>query len=71
MGRKEFVHDSRGYVLMADERDVAVSYSKRQDVHSWASEQNMTIEYQGTLAGTDVWRIRNEQHRAWFIMKWS
>ena len=71
MSRKEFAYDARGYVLMGDARDVAVSYDNRQAVYDWAGQQGMTVEYQGTLGGTDLWRIRNEQDRAWFIMRWA
>jgi hypothetical protein len=68
---KEFVHTDRGYVLMGDSRDIAVSYSHRQALYDWASENKITIEYQGTLDGTDLWRVREEQHRSWFVLKWS
>ena len=71
MGRKEFGRDDRGYVYMSDERDIGIPYSKRQEVYDWAGANGITIEYQGTLGGTDVWRVRDEQQRAWFNLRWS
>lgn len=71
MARKELVHDLNGYVLMGDERDIVVPYSRRQEVYDWAGQNRITIEYQGTLGGTDVWRVRDDQQRAWFTLKWQ
>jgi hypothetical protein len=56
---------------MSDERDIGISYSKRQEVYEWAGANGITIEYQGTLGGVDVWRVRDDQQRAWFTLKWS
>jgi len=71
MSRKEFAHNDRGYVLLGDEKDVAVSYTFRQEVYEWCGANKITIEYQGTLSGTDVWRVRDEQQRMWFTLRWS
>lgn len=69
--RKEFAHDSRGYVFVSDSRDIAVPYSRRQEVYEWAGQNGILVEYQGTLGGTDVWRVKDEQHRAWFNLRWA
>jgi hypothetical protein len=71
MGRKEFGRDDRGYVFMSDERDIATPWSKRHEVHAWAEQNKIAIEYQGTLGGLDVWRVRDDQQRAWFNLRWS
>jgi hypothetical protein len=70
MAHKEFARhgDLR---LVSDERDIATPYSKRQEVYKWSGTNGITIEYQGTLGGTDVWRVHDEQHRAWFRLKWQ
>lgn len=57
--------------LVGDSRDVTVAYSLRQSVWDWCTENNITVEYQGTLGDTDLWRVRDEQQRAWFNLKWS
>lgn len=69
--RKVFATDTRGYVFMGDSRDIAVPYNKRQEVFDWCGENKITVEYQGTMAGTDLWRIRDEQQRVWFSLRWA
>jgi hypothetical protein len=71
MALKEFAHDPRGYRFMSDARDIAVPFSRRHEVWDWAYENRIVIQYQGTLNGTDVWRIQDDQHRAWFALRWS
>ena len=70
MALKEFAQDARGYVFMSDEKDIAVPFSYRQEVYEWCGENKIIIEYQGTLGGTDVWRIKDDQQRAWFALRW-
>ena len=70
-GTKIFAQDARGYVIMGDERDIATPYPQRQEVHAWAAENKIIIEYQGTMAGIDVWRIKDDQQRAWFALRWQ
>lgn len=71
MAQKEFGRAQSGYVFMCDERDIGTLYSKRQEVYEWAGQNGITIEYQGTLGGVDVWRVRDEQQRAWFTLRWT
>lgn len=71
MGLKEFAQDARGFVFVSDERDIAVLHSLRQQVYEWAGANGITVEYKGTLGGVDVWRVRDEQSRAWFALKWQ
>lgn len=71
MALKEFATDARGYVFMSDEHNIATPYLRRQEVYQWASQNGITIEYQGTLAGVDVWRVQDEEQRAWFNLKWQ
>lgn len=71
MALKEFATDARGYVFMSDERDIATPFSQRQEVYEWAGQNGITIEYQGTLGGKDVWRIKDDQQRAWFTLRWQ
>lgn len=67
---KVFATDTRGYVFMGDSRDIAIASNKRQEVWDWCHANKITPEYQGTMAGTDLWRIRNEQQRVWFSLRW-
>lgn len=70
MSRKDFAYDDRGYVFTSDKRDIGVPAVNRQDVYDWGVASGVAVEYQGTLFGTDVWRVRNEQHRVLFLLKW-
>ena len=57
--------------LVGDSRDIAVSYDKRKQVWNWCHENDITVTYEGSLAGTDLWRVKNDEQRAWFILKWA
>lgn len=70
MGTKTFAEKGR-VQLVGDERDVAVVSNYREDVWAWCDANNIEVEYQGTLAKVDLWRIRNEQQRVAFLLKWS
>jgi hypothetical protein len=59
------------YVSVIDTIDVVISYTKRQEVYDWCSEHNIEIEYQGTMMGTDVWRVKDEKQRLWFKLRWQ
>ena len=57
--------------LVGDNRDVAVSYKLRADVWAWCQVNEINLEYQGSLAGIDLWRAVDEKHRMWFTLRWS
>ena len=60
----------QGYIFFSDARDIETPFSKRQEVYDWAGANGIAIEFQGTLGGTDVWRVKDEQQRTWFTLKW-
>jgi hypothetical protein len=66
----DHVTDSRGYVLRGDSRGILVDWQQRQAVWDWADQQNITVQYQGTLAGVDLWYVRDDQDRAFFALRW-
>ena len=62
--------------LVGDERDVGVAAWWRDAVWQWCEDNKINLEYQGTLyqgtlAGIDLWRIKDEEQRAWFILRWA
>lgn len=65
------VIDSRWYVLMGDSRGIVTPYEKRHEVYEWAQTNNIEIEFQGSLDGKDLWYVKNDQHRAWFVLRWA
>ncbi len=57
--------------LRSDTRDIQVASQHRNAVWDWCYDNGITVEYQGTLYRTDVWRVRDPQHRMWFQLRWS
>ena len=70
MGTKTF-SEQDGLKFVGDERDIGVISNYRQDVWDWCDANNVDLEYQGTLGGLDVWRIKNEKQRTAFILRWQ
>ena len=68
--RKKFVIDS-GVALMADERGVLTNFPDREEVWKWANSNAITMHYQGSMAQKELWIIKDEQQRAWFLLRWS
>lgn len=56
--------------LVGDERDVAVVSNYRQDVWDWCAANKIELEYQGSLGGADLWRVRDDRQRVMFILRW-
>ena len=70
VGQKLFAVKGR-VKLVGDARDIAVDADQRLAVWNWCDRNDIELEYQGTLAHTDLWRVRNEQQRAWFLLRWG
>ncbi len=83
MARKIFL-EHNGLKLCSDDRDVMVSKTHYHEVLSWCVDQGIVVEnpfdqdhanYEtrllATLFGVNLWRIRNENHRMLFILRWS
>jgi hypothetical protein len=75
MGGKVFARSSSGAELFSDERDIAVNWQIRLEVYDWLQENKIEAEYQGAehgrLFGVDLWRVKNEQQRMLFLLKWG
>jgi hypothetical protein len=56
---------------MGDSRGIVTPYEKRHEVWEWAQKNNIEIEYQGSLDRKDLWYVKNDRHRAWFMLRWS
>lgn len=66
------IHVTKGRVsLMGDSRGILTPYEKRLEVWAWAEENNIQIEYQGSLAKKDLWYVKDDRERAWFILRWA
>lgn len=69
-----------GRQLISDERDIMVPAQHRQQVIQWCHDMGVKVEspggnYSHALAekmfGVNVWRVRDQQQRAWFGLRWS
>ena len=70
MGTRVFAEKGR-VKLVGDERDIGVATQHRNDVLTWCNQNNIDFLYQGHMAGVDVWRVKDEQQRVTFILKWA
>lgn len=64
-------------LLVSDERDIIVSNQLIDQVIAWCDEHNICAEQVATLSltqwsfGVNLWRVRDEEQRMWFALKWS
>lgn len=70
VGQKVFAVKGR-VQLVGDQRDIAVDVGQRLAVYDWCVRNDIELEYQGTLAHTDLWRVRDERQRVMFLLRWS
>jgi hypothetical protein len=65
------IHLGKEYLLTTDSRDIVLPCSLRETVWNWSQQQN--IELEGHMYGVnnlDVWRIRNNEQRVRFLLRW-
>ena len=68
----QIAHVTKGRVkLMGDSRGIVTPYVKRQEIADWAQKNKIEIEYHGSLDRKDLWYVKNDKYRAWFILRWS
>lgn len=69
-----------GNQLISDERDIMVPARYRSQVIQWCRESgveaevlegNYTHDIAQKMFGVNIWRIRDEQQRVWFALRWS
>ena len=75
MAEKVFIkRDS--YLLMSDERDIMLPMGLTNQVEEWCLNNNITAErvqrqsIGQSAFGVTLWRIKDEQHRMWFTLRW-
>ena len=66
--------------LVSDERDFVVPVAQRREVLRWSRQAKVDVERplnkdnQNLCAhyfGVDLWRVKDEQQRSWFALKWK
>lgn len=79
MASKVFLKVGRNQ-LISDERDIMVAARYRSQVLQWCRESGVEVEdpqgnYTHEIAqkqfGVNIWRIRDEQQRVLFALRWS
>ena len=76
MTTKVFLERS-GVALVSDERDVMVSSSLIKDVIAWCDENGIDAEQVAKSPvtqysfGVNLWRVKNDEQRMWFALKWA
>ena len=72
MSVKTFLTNKDGMSIVGDQRDVLLSVKLREQVWNWCKSQEVNV--QGELYGVmghDLWRIKDPEERALFILRWS
>ena len=76
MAQKTFLERS-GTKLQSDERDIMLPLSLGREIQQWCQDNNIqAVRVQNqvivqTMFGVTLWRIPDEQQRAWFALRWS
>ena len=71
-----------GLSLYSDSRDIAVPVEFKKEVAAWCKENDIIAELNQfnndaeqqlmeLLFDVNVWRIKNEEHRMLFALRWS
>ena len=73
---KTFLERS-GTKLQSDDRDFMLPMSLSQEIRQWCQDNNIQVEAVQhqiiiqSMFGVTLWRIPDEQQRAWFALRWS
>lgn len=76
MGTKVFL-ERKGLALVSDERDVMVPHTELHKVITWCEQTGIIAEQVSTSPttqsafGVDLWRVRNDEQRMWFTLRWA
>jgi hypothetical protein len=76
MAEKVFLEQG-SFRLISDERDIMLPLRLTKEVQKWCLTNNIKAEQNQKQAiiqsyyGVTLWRIKDEQQRAWFILRWS
>lgn len=60
-----------GYHICSDHRDICLPGELDYAVYKWCNESAVNGSIFMKLEDHSVWRIKDEQDRAWFILKWG
>lgn len=61
----------KGMYVTSDVRDQCIDGKLDAEVHRWCEEAGINAEIHLKLDGNTVWRIRDDDHRLMFILRWG
>jgi hypothetical protein len=76
MAQKTFLERS-GTKLQSDDRDFMLPMDWSQEIQQWCLDNDIQVEVVQhqiiiqSMFGVTLWRIPDEQQRAWFALRWS
>ena len=59
------------FKLLGDAQGFTVPSKQRQSYYKWCGDNSIETEYHGTMAGLDLWYVKNEQDRMLAVLRWS
>ena len=59
------------YKLTGDVRDLGVKFEQRSAVRNWCIFNGIEAMIVGTGLGYDLWRVKDEQSRILFVLRWG
>ena len=76
MAEKVFIKQD-SYSLIGDERDIMLPMGLSKQVREWCESNDIKVEQNQlqiilqTNFGVTLWRVRDEQQRMWFALRWA
>jgi hypothetical protein len=68
----EKIFAEQGHIqLRGDYRGVTIRFQFRKEFWDWCVNNGFQPEYQGSLAGLDLWYVKDEKNRVLTILRWS
>ena len=60
------------YTLTSDARDILVEGTKDFEVMSWCHKQGIAADiYLKIDGGGSIWRVKNDEQRTLFLLRWA
>ena len=79
MAEKIFMKRDK-FILLGDDRDIMLPAQLKKSVLSWCKKNSINVEtplnkdnehIARHYFGVNLWRVQNEQHRMWFMLRWG
>lgn len=63
--------ERKGIKLQSDARDIAIRCEDDDHIIAWCAEHHIKIQRVNRGFGLDIWRIKDEQQRTMFLLKFG